>query len=104
MTERMSELPSRAAFEGAVNASFAVGPFVMPDGTTAPVELVLARVNGLGQNPESFELVFRGPLSPALAQGLYPFDHPKLGRHELFIVPIARDAQGVEYEAVFNRG
>lgn len=50
---------------------------------------------------DPFTLLFQGPPNPVLAQGTYLFDHPKAGRHEIFIVPIARDDEGSSYEAIF---
>jgi len=49
----------------------------------------------------SFRLVFRGPVDPLLPQGTYRvmaegFDV------QMFLVPIARDARGSQYEAIFN--
>jgi len=51
----------------------------------------------------SFSLLFRGPLRPPLAQQIYSFEHDGLGRFELFIVPVQRDAHGMYYEAVVSR-
>lgn len=49
-----------------------------------------------------FSLVLRGPRSPALPQGTYRVGHPRLGEVQLFLVPIAQDAQGMRYEVTFN--
>jgi hypothetical protein len=49
-----------------------------------------------------FSLPFRGPRRPSLLQGVYPLDHPQVGAHEIFIVPVRADAQGLYYEAVFG--
>ena len=38
-----------------------------------------------------------------MGQGMRSFDHDKLGRFELFIVPIRQDGEGYYYEAVFSR-
>jgi len=51
----------------------------------------------------NFSLLFRGPLQPLLLQRTYTVEHDRLGQFELFIVPIRRDANGLYYEAVFNR-
>jgi hypothetical protein len=48
----------------------------------------------------SFRLEFVGPVDPLLPQGTYPFDVAG-AEHEIFIVPIARDASGCRYEAIF---
>ena len=69
------------------------------------VELELAEVSELKQLKahDQFAVVFRGPLKFFMAQGIRSFDHDKLGRFELFFVPIRQDAEGFYYEAVFNR-
>jgi hypothetical protein len=59
-----------------------------------------------GANPERYEafsLIFNGPESPQLPQGIYAFEQEKIGRFELFIVPVGREGGAVQYQAVFNR-
>jgi hypothetical protein len=70
-----------------------------------PVILELAEVNEKETPPgvELFFLVFRGPRSPRLTQGIHRFEHAVLGAFDLFITAIAGDDQGISYEAVFNR-
>lgn len=69
------------------------------------VELVLTEAAPLGKAPgaerQPFALVFGGPAEPHFAQQIVPLRHPELGRLEIFLVPIAADADGVSYEAVF---
>ena len=48
----------------------------------------------------AFRLEFLGPPDPMLAQGLFPFEIGK-DRFEIFVVPIAHDAKGARYEAIF---
>ena len=69
------------------------------------VELELTGVSELKLYPqqEEFSLVFRGPSSAFLDQGLRLFTHEQMGQFELFIVPIRQDDQGFYYEAIFNR-
>lgn len=69
------------------------------------VELDLTEVSDLKLYPEQeeFVLVFRGPADTFLGQGARYFKHDKMGRFEMFIVPIRQDEQGFYYEAVFNR-
>lgn len=50
---------------------------------------------------EPFSIVFRGPAEPVLPQRIYRLEHTELGELELFLVPIAQDADGTRYEAVF---
>jgi hypothetical protein len=52
---------------------------------------------------EAFSIVFRLPLTPMLPQGTYTFQHEEIGTFPLFIVPIGRSAEGLQYEAIFNR-
>jgi hypothetical protein len=52
---------------------------------------------------ESFSLTFHGPESSFLPQKTYPFDHPQLGKFELFIVPVGKEGSVFKYQAVFNR-
>ncbi len=49
-----------------------------------------------------FSLFFRGPMQPIMPQRIYTLEHPKLGRFDLFLVPIGPDGTGMRYEAVFN--
>jgi len=57
---------------------------------------------GLPGGRKPFSLTFRGPLQPQLPQATYDFEHPVHGVIAIFIVPIAADADGVTYEAVFS--
>jgi hypothetical protein len=52
---------------------------------------------------ECFSMIFRGPAAHPLAQKTYPFAHPKMGKFDLFIVPVGQSGAGIEYEAVINR-
>jgi hypothetical protein len=49
-----------------------------------------------------FALLFSGPADALLPQGVVALEHVTLGRLEIFLVPIGRDADGLHYEAVFN--
>jgi len=52
---------------------------------------------------ESFSLLFLGSEDRVLPQKIYSFEQEKTGRFDLFIVPVGKRADGVEYEAVFSR-
>ncbi|MDQ6631800.1 MAG: hypothetical protein M3Y82_08580 [Verrucomicrobiota bacterium] len=56
--------------------------------------------------PETFSLMFRGSKDQPLQQSSYQFEHPKIGRFVMFIVPVG-DAAALTgsryYQAVFNR-
>jgi hypothetical protein len=70
------------------------------------LELKLASVQGTGlqgkAEREQFSLHFHGPRSPVLPQQIYHLENAELGAMDLFLVPIARDEQGMIYEAVFT--
>lgn len=88
-----------ATFEPLVGDRFGV------DGTVAAVELVLESATAAGEWPGGrapFSLVFRGPVEPLLPQATYALRHAGLGVTEIFLVPFARDADGVRYEAIFT--
>lgn len=50
----------------------------------------------------SFRLEFVGPAQPILPQAIYPFRREEES-FDIFIVPIAQDAAGTRYEAIFTR-
>jgi hypothetical protein len=52
---------------------------------------------------ESFSLIFEGPGALPLPQGTHSFAHAQTGVFDLFIVPIGRKDQKIQYQAVFNR-
>jgi hypothetical protein len=55
-----------------------------------------------GIRAEPFVLYFKCQNPVLLPQKLYPFSNPGMGKLSIFIVPIAREKDGVIYEAVFN--
>lgn len=92
------------AFVAQLNSRFLLNPR-----HGAPQILELAEAEFIpGPNPpglvEQFSLRFLGLAAQALPQDTYQFEHPRLGRFELFIVPVGL-AQGryCRYEAAFNR-
>ena len=52
---------------------------------------------------ECFAVVFIGPRNAPLRQETYAVTHESLGRFDMLVVPIARQREGVYYEAIFNR-
>jgi hypothetical protein len=68
------------------------------------VTVELVSVSDLRETPRQrmFSVIFRGPLDQPLEQGMYPVVHEIMGTESLFLVPIAREADGFRYEAVFN--
>jgi hypothetical protein len=50
-----------------------------------------------------FSLFFRGPAKPHLPQHTYTFRHPAFSEPlQIFIVPVGRNNEGFDYEAVFT--
>lgn len=75
----------------------------IPGAEPLTVELVEVEEKNYSPQFEQFSIVFRGPRQAYLQQAMYPLEHAKLGRLELFLVPIGPDEQGMCYQAVFNR-
>lgn len=69
------------------------------------LELEVIKVEEMGSSPrqERFSILFQGPLDQVLLQGMYRVEHDQLGTFDLFIVPIAKEEEGIVYEAAFNR-
>jgi hypothetical protein len=70
-----------------------------------PLELVEAV--GLPASPgdrgrQPFSLVFAGPADSLHPQATVELTHDVLGSLAIFIVPIARDASSMRYEAIFT--
>ena len=70
-----------------------------------PIELLLTDVSELAiqERQQVFSIEFHGPANLMLPQRIYRLDHDVLGSFDLMIVPIRQDANGIYYEAVFNR-
>jgi hypothetical protein len=102
----MDENLTAETFTPRVGETFRI---TFPDGV---LELTLVEVTPAAEEPARaaldaglrapFSIVFRGPSEPILPQQMYPLEHEELGELEIFIVPIGRDEQGVQYEAVFG--
>ena len=98
----MSNPFDKSAFEEAVGHTFTL-PF--DNGETLNLELdsVKANPNLNNEKQECFSAYFSGPAEKGLIQGSYVMDHEKMGRLHIFLVPVAKDEKGFQYEAVFNR-
>lgn len=69
------------------------------------VELKLIEVKKLGAGERkggAFALLWQGPLDPALTQATYQLSQPRIGTHEVFLVPVAEKEIGYQYEAIFT--
>ncbi len=80
--------------------------FRLTDEAAGEVELKLASIQGTGLRGkaprEQFSLHFHGPREPVLPQQIYHLENAEMGARDLFLVPIARDDEGMIYEAVFT--
>jgi hypothetical protein len=75
------------------------------DGGSLSVTLIEAK--RLGDSPRAglrdpFSLVFRSVERDHLPQKIYEVSNATLGAHEIFLVPIGPDAEGMRYQAVFG--
>lgn len=101
MSEFAAELPSREEFREAVDTQFEAKT---PAGETFKLTLTALQMHADDDVQESFSLNFRtSDAAPAAAQDTYLLKHESLGEFVLFLVPVARDAKGLHFEAVFNR-
>ena len=96
----MTECFTIDTFAGHVNTKF-----LMHYGDSQTAELELTSVTDAGSSPRQIQisLLFQGPDTAPIAQGTYKLEHDKLGALDIFLVPIGKDANGVQYQAIFNR-
>ncbi|HWQ33415.1 MAG TPA: hypothetical protein VNQ79_11210 [Blastocatellia bacterium] len=96
----MNEYPTLAEFSENLHTTFRL----LRDGAEA-LELELISVTELTAAPrqQQFSLVFRGPETAPQRQGTYRLAHDRFGTLELFLVPIAKDRDGLQLEAIFTR-
>ncbi|UCH24905.1 MAG: hypothetical protein JSV66_13265 [Trueperaceae bacterium] len=72
------------------------------------LELRLHEVRALAEQPRGnteripFSLLFTGPATPILEQRIYPLEHERLGRLEIFLVPLGPVENKIHYEAIFT--
>jgi hypothetical protein len=101
----MPETLSKDAFAEHLNTKFRV----LLDVEDAPeVALELAEVvefptlTHSRSDVERFSIYFYGPNDFFLPQSIYRLAHERMGEHEIFLVPVAQEARGYRYEAVFS--
>lgn len=49
-----------------------------------------------------FALLFRDASADVMPQGIYALAHDRWGSGEIFLAPIAKGPDGVDYSAIFN--
>jgi hypothetical protein len=96
----MLEKLKQATFAKQVNTEFHVH-----DPATRPFSLKLSQVvkRTKSAQQETFSLLFHGPAAHFMPQGIHKLKHEQLGEVDIFLVPVGKDSDGFEYEAVFNR-
>src|SRR5690242_10458636 len=87
-------------FAGVLNTTFRIH---VDESKTMYAVLTEISEHLISPRQERFSIVFRAPTEPLLPQGMRHFEHDEIGSFDLFIVPIGRDENSVQYEAVFNR-
>jgi hypothetical protein len=90
-----------ASFEPLVGSQFTLW---LDDFTQLPALLLEARAAPSGAcQREPFSLTFEAPAEPALPQSTYRLVHPGFDTAlDIFLVPVARSASGLHYEAIFS--
>ena len=70
----------------------------------ALIEVAPLSPRGNPRRPEPFSLIFRGPKDRPLEQRIHTLEHDRLGRLDLFLVPIGppTDGEGACYQGIFN--
>lgn len=98
--------PGFAEFAGQVNSFFRVraGFNTVRLLLVAATPLSSATADAPDAGNEKFTLRFRGPVEQSLGQDTYRFDHARLGRLFIFIVPTGwQDTMHCHYAAIFDR-
>lgn len=79
-------------------------PFDMTagDATTALELIAVKRLPQQATTRQPFSLLFRGAGRTVWPQGIYHLSRSGLDQFDIFLVPVARDESGVQYEAIFS--
>lgn len=79
--------------------------FTMEPAGEPPIDATLVEVRSVGAaqggGREPFALLFRARGDRVLPQATYRFGHDDLGQVDIFVVPVGRTADAVDYEAIF---
>jgi hypothetical protein len=99
----MSQLQTEEEFRQHLNTTFRVQV-----NAPKPVDLTLVAVESRPseakeeQGMERFSVFFSGSPEFLLPQSLYRLVHPEMGEFEIFLVAVAQESTGFQYEAVYN--
>lgn len=93
-----------ARFEPLVGSRFTLRLAPADGGAEVPAQLIHAQAGrgGAPHGRQPFSLTFEAPAEPTLPQSIYRLEHPQLEAMDIFLVPVARSAAGLHYEAVFG--
>ena len=100
----MIESWTKEDFEGRVGERFTLHL----DAQAVPLDLVQVKAGAAPPRGRAqFSLLFRAPRAALRKQGTFRIEHPDLGAHDLFLVPVGLTPEGGEgggvlYEAVFT--
>ena len=96
------ELPTKELFDQHVKDLFNIS-FVDDNPSPCQIKEVKAGLQPTNaQQKEQYSVVFACDNPEIFEQGVYKVSHSKMGKFELFLVPIFGDDKGVHYEAVFT--
>lgn len=87
-------------FAGRVGETFRDADLVLELVEVEDLTAVARNVPADARTP--FSLLFRGPDEPVVAQGIRSLVHDEIGELAIFIVPVAKEADGMRYQAVFS--
>lgn len=92
------ELPSTQSFQKALNSNFKIE-------SDDEMSMLLSEVNVSSNSDandfENISLIFLS--SHELEQSTYAFHHETLGALQLFVVPVGKQQEHYQYEALINR-
>ena len=99
MSDGISELPPRKQFLQKLENVFLARA---TDGRMFELTLKAIEEHDLTETHEKFSVIFRGPLDMPPEQGMYSLKSEDIGSFDVFLVPISRNENGLDVEAVFN--
>jgi hypothetical protein len=107
-TDKAAQAPTADKFEDWTHPAFveqANSIFTLEHAELGNIPLELISVSDLRETPRQrvYSILFRGPLEMPFNQGTFPLKHETMGNASLFLVPVAREPDGMRYEAVFNQ-
>lgn len=97
--------PTLTDFQASLNE-----PFQIHYGAGEALTVTLAEVRAWGPSaPENdpdyfqpFTITFQSAITEYLTQATYRISSARMGEHDIFIVPLGPNAQGMRYEAIFS--